>query len=258
MSSFFNFFKPVGTPSPPNMSPAGSPRGPVSYGPGGAPISPTVSPEELREISQAQGLVELLMKRSQVPEIYRAELAPYIAKHLLDGRKMPPDQQNTDAVLISLSSHTCVKTWIRKAFEDYEKKIKNYTKEEQQFGRKAEALNGTLDGIGMVLGQGFNYFQEPPGTTKFFKRDPSGKIIGIVDEKNQRFKECHHALTPPLPDDGKGRRKRVEWREDWKEEEGGLGEELLPAPAPSAGKRKKTKKNKSKKRKTLRRRKLHR
>ena len=59
-------------------------------------------------------------------------------------------------------------------------------------------------------------------------------------EENQRFTECHAALTPSR-------------------EGGPPGEELLPAPpAPSAGKRRKTKKNKSKKRKTLRRRKLHR
>ena len=191
-------------------------------------------------ISQAQGLVEQLMKRSGVPQKYRAELAPYITKHLLVGRGMPANEQNTDAVLMnSLSSHTCVKTWVRKAFEEYEGRIATYKPDEIAMGRQTEALKGTLDGMGLMLGQGFNYFQEPPGTTKFFERDASGKIVGIKNmdkPKNQRFAECDAALR--------------------------AGEQLLPVtkkldpvpalPVPTAGKRRTRKKNSSKK-KTLRR-----
>jgi len=186
MSSFLSSIfgtSPAATPSPPNMSPAGSPHGPDrSYGPGGAPISPTVvdphmklevSPDELREISQAQGLVEQLMRRSEVPPEYRAQLAPYITKHLLDGRRMPPDQRNTDAVLIFLSSHTCVKTWVKKAFELYKKQLGVMTEEEGKKGAPEILLKATFEGLGMMLGQGFNFIQEPNRKKQpFFKRDP--------------------------------------------------------------------------------------
>ena len=185
-------------------------------------------------ISQASGLVQGIMKRAQVPPNYRDQLAPYITKHLLEGRMLPVDEQNTDAVLLnSLSGHTCVKTWVRKAFEDYEANIARYTPDEIAAGRQEQALKGTLDGMGLMLGQGFNYFQEPPKTTKFFERDASGKIIGIngMDKpKNQRFAECDAALR--------------------------AGEELLPSPVPAsvpaAGKRR-TRKKAHPKRKTLRR-----
>jgi hypothetical protein len=185
-------------------------------------------------ISQASGLVQGIMRRAQVPDKYRDELAPYITKHLLEGRMLPADEQNTDAILLnSLSGHTCVRTWVRKAFEDYETNIASYKPDEIAAGRQEQALKGTLDGMGLMLGQGFNYFQEPPKTTKFFERDVSGKIIGIngMDKpKNQRFKECDAALR--------------------------AGEELLPAPVPAAGKRR-TRKKAHPKRKTLRR-KVHR
>lgn len=225
--------RPASTPSPPNSrSPDVSPRGPLdSYAPGGAPISPPVVSPELRPI------VYELMERSEVPPQYRDQLAPYIAKHLLAGRKMPPDQRNTDDVLAFLSTHTCVKTWVRKAFEDYEQRKKRFTREEAGNDGEGEKflLDTMFDLMGMVLGQGFNYVQEPPGTMKFFER----KIVGIKNmdkDRNKRFTECDAALR--------------------------VGEPLLPdekrPDKPSAGKRKKTKKNKTKKRKTLRRRKLHR
>jgi hypothetical protein len=208
--------------------------------PYGRPTLPLRTPAEdplakqQMTISQASGLVQGIMKRAQVPQKYRDELAPYITKHLLEGRMLPADEQNTDAILLnSLSGHTCVKTWVRKAFEDYEANIARYTPDEIAAGRQEQALKGTLDGMGLMLGQGFNYFQEPPKTTKFFERDASGKIIGIngMDKpKNQRFAECDAALR--------------------------AGEELLPSPTPTpvlaAGKRR-TRKKSHPKRKSLRR-----
>lgn len=208
-------------------------------------------------IGQTSAVIEILMRKAQVPQKYRSQLAPYIEKHLLVGRALPPNQKNTDEILInSLAGHTCVRTWVRKAFEDYENSVAKYTPDEIAAGREKLALEGTLDGMGLILGQGFNYVQEPPGKTNFFERDSSGKIIGILNmdkAKNQRFKECDAALRS--------------------------GEELLPTPAKEpttpettassvtaspeatpvattyAGKRRRrqTKKKIQKKRKTLRR-----
>jgi hypothetical protein len=149
-------------------------------------------------ISQAQGLVGQIMKRAMVPPEYRTDLAPYITDSLLKGRALPANEQNTDAILMnSLAGHTCVRTWVRKAFEDLKTRMASMKPDEIAQGRGDAAMKGTLEGMGLMLGQGFNYFQEPPGTNKFFERDANGKIIGIANmdkSKNQRFKECDEAL----------------------------------------------------------------
>jgi len=173
--------------------------------PYGKPTLPLRTPapnpldKEKNTISQAQGLVEQLMKRSGVPQKYRPELAPYITKHLLVGRGMPLDQQNSDAVLMnSLSSHTCVKTWVKKAFELYEQKVTDMTDEERKSGAEKRLLEGTFEGIRLMLGQGFNFVQEPNRVKRpFFERNSEGRIVGILNMdkgENQRFKECDAAL----------------------------------------------------------------
>jgi hypothetical protein len=149
-------------------------------------------------ISQAQGLVGQIMKRAMVPIQYRKDLAPYITDSLLKGRALPPNEQNTDAILMnSLAGHTCVKTWVRKAFEQLEERLATMKPDAISLGGREAAFKGTFEGMGLMLGQGFNYFQEPPGTTKFFERDADGKIVGIKNmdlPKNQRFAECDAAL----------------------------------------------------------------
>jgi hypothetical protein len=217
--------------------------------PYGRPTLPTRIPaanpleKEKMTISQAQGLVEQLMKRSGVPQKYRAQLAPYITKHLLIGRGLPADQQNTDAVLMnSLSSHTCVKTWVRKAFELYEQKVKDMTDEERKSGGEKRLLEGTFEGVGVMLGQGFNFVQEPNRRKRpFFQRNSEGRIVGILNMdrgENQRFAECDTSLR--------------------------AGEELLPVikkldptpalPVPTAGKRRTRKKHSSNKKTSRRKR----
>ncbi len=162
--------------------------------------TPMENPLEANQltISQAQGLVGQIMKRAMVPIEYRKDLAPYITDSLLKGRALPANEHNTDAVLMnSLAGHTCVKTWVRKAFEDLKTRLSTMKPDEIAQGRGDAAMKGTLEGMGLMLGQGFNFFQEAPGTTKFFERDQSGKIIGIANmdkPKNQRFAECDAAL----------------------------------------------------------------
>ena len=177
----------------------------ASLGPYSRPSFPLRTPSEnplgsqQLTISQAQGLVQQIMKRAEVPQEYRGQLAPFVTDSVLKGRMLPPNEQNSDAILMnSLAGHTCVKTWVRKAFEDLKTRMASMKPDEIAQGRGDAAMKGTLEGMGLMLGQGFNYFQEAPGTKyPFFERDSTGKIVGIANmdkPKNQRFVECDAAL----------------------------------------------------------------
>jgi len=177
----------------------------ASLGPYSRPSFPLRTPSEKPlasrqlTISQAQGLVQQIMKRAEVPQEYRRQLGPFVTDSVLKGRMLPPNEHNSDAILMnSLAGHTCVKTWVRKAFEDLKIRMASMKPDEIAQGRGDAAMKGTLEGMGLMLGQGFNYFQEAPGTKyPFFERDSTGKIVGIANmdkPKNQRFVECDAAL----------------------------------------------------------------
>jgi hypothetical protein len=133
------------------------------------------------------------MKRAEVPQEYRRQLGPFVTDSVLKGRMLPPNEHNSDAILMnSLAGHTCVKTWVRKAFEDLKIRMASMKPDEIAQGRGDAAMKGTLEGMGLMLGQGFNYFQEAPGTKyPFFERDSTGKIVGIanMDSTRKLFKK---------------------------------------------------------------------
>lgn len=211
----FNLFG-TRTPSPPNMSPVGSPRGPVhSYGPGGAPISPTVDNPDMK-------LAEELVGKSSIAKIlpeYRNDVILALLQQLPVARDYPG--AHTDEELIKMAGHPCVIVWIQTAIAVFE--------EEKSMEIKEHKKSGVINGVALVLAQGFDKVQEPNPKRPFFERDASGRIIGILNTKpgqpNARFSGCNQAL------------------------------QRIPL---MGGKRRKTKKQQKKKRKTLRRRKLHR
>lgn len=192
------------------------------------PVSPpeTIKKDEaVTTIAQTQGLADGLMRKSGVPPQYREEMRQYVVDAILDGRKLTV--RNTDQQLFNmLAGHTCVKDWVKKAFEEYEKDTRTLDEESKKIKRQT-----LMHGIAILLGEGFNIVQEPNPTKKpFFERDAEGKIIGILNtapgQPNARFAECDNAIR--------------------------AGEALL-----LGGKRRRTRKHRRKGGKSLRRRKLH-
>ena len=162
-------------------------RRPVSP-PAVLPATETVSTQ-----SQTEGLARGLMRKAGVPPQYRDEMVKYVVDAILSGRQLKV--RNTDAQLYNtLAGHTCVKDWVKKAFEQYEKDTSGVDEETKKI--KRETL---MHGIAILLGEGFNIVQEPNPTKKpFFERDAQGKIVGIlntgVGQPNARFAECDKAI----------------------------------------------------------------
>lgn len=170
--------------------------------------------EAVTTIAQTQGLADGLMRKSGVPPQYREEMRQYVVDAILDGRKLTV--RNTDQQLFNmLAGHTCVKDWVKKAFEEYEKNTSALDEDTKTIKRKT-----LFNGIAILLGEGFNIVQEPNPNTKkpFFERDSQGKIIGILNtapgQPNARFAECDKAIRAgePLLLGGKRRRTRKHHR----------------------------------------------
>lgn len=180
--------------------------------------------EKVSTQSETEGLARGLMRKAGVPPQYRDEMVKYVVDAILSGRQLKI--RNTDAQLYNtLAGHTCVKDWVKKAFEQYEKDTAAVDEETKKIKRQT-----LMHGISILLGEGFNIVQEPNPTKKpFFERDAEGKIIGILNtapgQPNARFTECDKAIRS--------------------------GETLL------GGKRHTTRKHRRKGGKSLRRRKLH-
>lgn len=160
------------------------------------PVSPpTVLPEKETVSTQAttEGLARGLMRKAGVPPQYRDEMVKYVVDAILSGRQLKV--RNTDAQLYNtLAGHTCVKDWVKKAFEQYEKDTSSVDEETKTIKRQT-----LMHGIAILLGEGFNIVQEPnPSKKQFFERNAEGKIIGILDtgvgQPNARFAECDKAI----------------------------------------------------------------
>ena len=188
------------------------------------PADPLPVTEKVSTRGETEGMARGIMRKAGVPPGYREEMVQPLIDAILSGRQQKV--RNTDSDLFnSLAGHTCVKDWVKKAFETYENDTRDLDAE-----MKAVKRNTLIQGISILLGEGFNILQEPnPKKKQFFERDADGKIVGILDtaegQPNARFSECDKAIRS--------------------------GEKLL-----EGGKRRRTRKNRRQSRKTLRR-KLH-
>lgn len=134
------------------------------------PPAPNAQP-----VDPLEGLANYLMKKSEVPEKYREQLRPLLIQQIIAGRKYP--DAHTDDRLMSVAKHSCTKEWIKRAIAEHEAKSPEFQK---------ELLMPFLDGIGMILGHGFDKSEE-----KKFIKDETGKIIGT---KDPRATGCQAAL----------------------------------------------------------------
>jgi hypothetical protein len=143
-----------------------------------------------------EDLARILVKRSSLSKIF-PELTPELLQALPEqiklGRTYP--DPHPDSVLINMASHPCVINWTQNALAE----IGDST------GYLAESRRQSIiNGVALVLAQGFDKVQEPnPRKRPFFQRDPTGKIIGILNTEqgmpNARFAQCHELLkTTPL------------------------------------------------------------
>jgi hypothetical protein len=157
--------------------------------------------------SEVSGLADGIMRKSGVPQSYRAALRPVLSKKIIEGRS--EKIRNTDAQLFNiLAGHTCVKDWIAKGFSEFEKQMEPL-KEHPELGEMKRTI--FLDNIATILGIGFNLVQEPNPKKPFFERDAEGKIVGILNavpgQANFRFKECDAAIRSGETLGGRRQRK---------------------------------------------------
>jgi len=184
-----SFFTPSASPS---TTPVSTPR-PGSVATVGR--SPSGSFDEAN-LSARLDLAGLLLKRSSIAKIfpeYVPELQKATAEQILQAHAYPGF--HPDSILIGLASHPCVVSWVQNALA---------TIPEIPPGEAGEAKKaGIINGVALILAQGFDKVQEPNPKRPFFQRDASGKIIGILNTEagmpNARFAECHAILaTTPL------------------------------------------------------------
>jgi len=156
------------------------------------------------DTSRKLDLAGLLIRKSTLLKIfpkYADNLKPIVANELTDAGGFP--DSHTDQELLSMSSHPCVIGWVQRALAEYDARP----------NKDADSETSVLRGIAIVLAHGFDKVQESnPKKKPFFKRDQTGKIVGILDTEpgmpNARFKDCDLALqgTPLL---GGKRRKTL-------------------------------------------------
>ena len=142
------------------------------------------------DMNRKLDLAGLLIKKSTLLKIfpeYTNKLKSVVADELVSAGGYP--DSHTDQELLSMASHPCVIGWVQRALADYDGRT----------NKTPQSERSTLQGIAIVLAHGFDKVQEPnPKKKPFFKRDQTGKIIGIVDTEtgmpNARFKDCDIAL----------------------------------------------------------------
>ena len=217
--------RPAATPSPEHMSPDGSPRGPVSYGLGGAPISPTVVDPDMKKVTPK--IIEVsnaILNQVVIPTEFVCGISIELQKVLtsVEEGKFPE--------LVEKARTPCVSDYLKSVFVNLYSQIASLKQAIPQH-KVGPELNDFLAGIerqklayfigiAELLGRGYDVTLKPNLTF-----DAAGNPTGVRETDRTRFPNCHEYLTSRMK---------------------------------PGGKRKKTKKNKSKKRKTLRRRKLHR
>lgn len=171
----------------------------------GTPSSGESSPVSTRPMTPVENnmediarddLARILVKRSTLSKIFpelAAELTQAISEQIKVGRTYP--DAHPDSVLINMASHPCVISWTQNALAEIG----------DSAGYLAESRRqGIINGVALVLAQGFDKVQEPnPKKRPFFQRDATGKIVGILNTEegmpNARFAQCHALLkTTPL------------------------------------------------------------
>lgn len=169
-------------------------------------ISPT---EKVSTRGETEGMARGIIRKAGVPLAYREEMVKPVIDSILSGREQKLRNKDSD-LFNTLAGHTCVKDWVAKAFEQYEKDSSALDAEMKDIKRKT-----LIQGIAILLGEGFNILQEPnPKKKQFFERDAEGKIVGILEtaegQPNARFSECDKAIRSgeKLLEGGKRRRTR--------------------------------------------------
>lgn len=166
------------------------------------PVTPVA--DSMEDVAR-DDLARILVKRSTLSKIFpglTAELTQAISEQIKVGRSYP--DAHPDSVLINMASHPCVISWVQNALAE----IGDST------GYLAESRRqGIINGVALVLAQGFDKVQEPnPKKRPFFQRDATGKIVGILNTEegmpNARFAQCH-ALLKDVPLLGGKRRKTL-------------------------------------------------
>jgi hypothetical protein len=178
------------------------------------PLPPT---EKVSTRGETEGMARGIIRKAGVPLEYREEMVQPVIDAILSGREQKV--RNTDSALFNtLAGHTCVKDWVKKAFETYENDTRDLDAEMKSVKRST-----LIQGIAILLGEGFNILQEPnPKKKQFFERDADGKIVGILNtaegEPNARFSECDKAIRSgeKLLEGGTRRRTRKHRRKSKK------------------------------------------
>lgn len=167
--------------------------------------------EKVSTRGETEGMARGIMRKAGVPPLYREEMLQPLIDSILSGREQKI--RNTDSDLFNtLAGHTCVKDWVKKAFEEYEKDTRDLDAEMKDVKRST-----LIQGISILLGEGFNILQEPnPKKKQFFERDADGKIVGILDtaegQPNARFSECDKAIRSGEKLLEGGRRRKTQKR----------------------------------------------
>lgn len=178
------------------------------------PLPPT---EKVSTRGETEGMARGIIRKAGVPPAYREEMVQPVIDAILSGREQKV--RNTDSALFNtLAGHTCVKDWVKKAFETYETDTRDLDAEMKSVKRST-----LIQGIAILLGEGFNILQEPnPKKKQFFERDAEGKIVGILNtaegQPNARFSECDKAIRSgeKLLEGGRRRRTRKHRRKSKK------------------------------------------
>ena len=129
-------------------------------------------------VNSIDGLAYYLMQKSNVPQEYQDRLHDELIKQIELGKKYP--DAHTDQELMSLSRHTCTRSWVKRSFEDLYKRIDG-----QDETTKNMLIDGFMPGLAVVLGHGFDKVE----SSKLIL--DNGKIRGIRDPRQA---ECNTAL----------------------------------------------------------------
>lgn len=173
------------------------------------PADPLPSTEKVSTRGETEGMARGIIRKAGVPLVYRDEMVNPVVDAILSGRQQKIRNKDSD-LFNTLAGHTCVKDWVKKAFETYENDTRDLDTEMKDIKRKT-----LIQGISILLGEGFNILQEPnPSKKPFFERDAEGKIVGILNtaegQPNARFSECDKAIRSgeKLLEGGKRRKTR--------------------------------------------------
>jgi hypothetical protein len=170
----FNFFG-ARTPSPTNMSPVGSPKGPQVTA-------------EIREISNA------IISQTSIPSDFVYDISVQLEKVLtkVDSRRFPE--------LVQRAGTPCVSEYLKDVFVLLQSQIASAEKGASQFkpGPDRDEFLASVQqqketyfvSIAQLLGQGFEVALKPN-----LEFDVVGNPIGVREKDRTRFPNCHAYLT---------------------------------------------------------------